>query len=135
MTPSEIKEFWDTNGYYHAKGVFSQSEVKDLGTDFDRIVAQINTGSDKTNARWQGPGMERMGAEKTQITHTYNVQQYSATWHGALMHEGFLNTASALLGPDIVLHHSKLFQKPPEDVFSDRARHDAGRCDSHFRCD
>lgn len=114
MNPSEIKEFWDANGYYHAQGVFSPSEVKDLETDFDRIVTKLNAGEGETNARWQGPEMERMGAVQTQIMHTHNVQQYSAAWHRALMHEGFLNAASALVGPDIVLHHSKLFQKPPE---------------------
>lgn len=114
MNSSEIKAFWDANGYYHAKGVFSPDEVKELETDFDRIVAQLSAGTDETNARWQGPEMERMGAAQTQITHTHNVQQFSGVWHRALMHDGFLSVASALLGPDIVLHHSKLFQKPPE---------------------
>lgn len=114
MNPSEIKEFWDANGYYHAKSVFSPGEVKDLESDFDRIVAQLNAGQESTNARWQGPEMERMGAAQTQILHTHNVQQYSAVWHRALLHEGFLDAASALIGPDLVLHHSKLFQKPPE---------------------
>jgi len=32
----------------------------------------------------------------------------------ALMNERFLELACQLIGPDIVLHHSKLFQKPPE---------------------
>ena len=114
MTSSEIQQFWAANGYYHAKGVFSPTEVKELETDFDRIIAQLNAGEGNTNARWQGPEMERMGAAQTQIMHTHNVQQYSAVWHRALLHEGFLDAASALLGPDIVLHHSKLFQKPPE---------------------
>ena len=68
------------------KGVFSHSEIQELETDFDRIVAQLNAGSDETNARWQGPEMERLGASATQITHTHNVQQYSAVWHRALLH-------------------------------------------------
>lgn len=114
MNSSEIKEFWDANGYYHAKGVFSPDEIKALETDFDRIVAALNRDAGDSNARWQGPEMERMGAAQTQITHTHNVQQYSGIWHRALLHEGFLEVTSALLGPDIVLHHSKLFQKPPE---------------------
>ena len=48
------------------------------------------------------------------ILHTHNVQKYSRTWLNAFLHEGFLDYAAAFLGDDIVLHHSKLFQKPSE---------------------
>ena len=33
---SEIKDFFQENGYYVARGVYSPSEVKDLERDFDR---------------------------------------------------------------------------------------------------
>ncbi len=32
----------------------------------------------------------------------------------ALLAPNFLDVAEAILGPDIILHHTKLFQKPPE---------------------
>ena len=35
-------------------------------------------------------------------------------WLRALLDDGFLDVVEAILGPDIVLHHTKLFQKPPE---------------------
>ncbi len=109
-----IREFWEENGYFLAKGVFNASEVQGLEGDFDRIVGQLNSSGGEVNARWSGPEMEKMGAAQTQILHTHNVQQYSALWHRALLGEQFLSVAGALLGENIVLHHTKLFQKPSE---------------------
>jgi ectoine hydroxylase-related dioxygenase (phytanoyl-CoA dioxygenase family) len=103
------------DGFAVARGVFSPSEVVELESEFDRIVAQISSAQEETNARWSGPEMDRMGAENTVVLHTHNVQRYSAAWMRALIHPGFLAAAGEILGPDIILHHSKLFQKPAEN--------------------
>ena len=81
--------------------------------DFDRIVDQLRAANETVNARWQGAAMERLKAKDTVIYHTHNVQNYSGVWLRALLQERFLAPAAAILGPDVVLHHSKLFQKPP----------------------
>lgn len=107
------RQFAD-QGYYLAKGVFSPTEVAELEADFDHIVAQLLGSGENLNARWGGPEMEKLGAANTQVLHTHNVQRFSAVWTRALLHEGFLSVARDILGPDIVLHHSKLFQKPGE---------------------
>lgn len=118
MTSNEAKaiahEFAE-NGYYHAKGVFAPEEVAALETDFDKIVRQLLGSGEEVNARWGGPEMEKLGAAGTRIFHTHNVQRYSALWLRALMAERFLAPIRAILGEDIVLHHSKLFQKPSEN--------------------
>lgn len=111
---NDIRAFYDQNGYYVARSVFSPDEIRVLETDFDRIVSQLTHGQEDVNARWSGPEMDRLGANSTVVLHTHNVQHYSAVWMRALMHEKFLDVAGAILGADIVLHHSKLFQKPAE---------------------
>lgn len=111
MTP---KEFYEENGYYVAHGVFKPDEVAELETDFDKIVQQISSSGEDINARWSGPEMDRIGATETFVAHTHNVQQFSAVWHRALMNPNFLSVVKDLIGEDIVLHHSKLFQKPAE---------------------
>jgi len=111
---SEIKDFFQENGYYVARGVYSPSEVKDLERDFDRIVQQLVQSKEALNARWSGPEMEKLGAQATTVLHTHNVHQFSAAWHRAFLQDKFLAVAEQILGPDIVLHHSKLFQKPSE---------------------
>lgn len=103
------------DGYYLAKGVFSPEEVRALEADFDRIVDQLIRSGEHLNARWGGPEMERLESQKLVVLHTHNVQQYSATWAKALFHERFLKVATDIMGPDVVLHHTKLFQKPSEE--------------------
>ena len=111
---NEIRAFYDQHGYYLARGLFSPTEIRALEAEFDRIVVQLQRGQPDVNARWSGPEMERLGAANTVVVHTHNVQQYSAVWTRALLQEKFLDVTEAIVGPDIVLHHSKLFQKPAE---------------------
>lgn len=85
-----------------------------LEAEFDRVVRQVLASGEEANARWHGPEMDAMGASSTTVLHTHNVQQYSEAWMRALLHPGLLTPAIELLGPDIVLHHTKLFQKPAE---------------------
>jgi ectoine hydroxylase-related dioxygenase (phytanoyl-CoA dioxygenase family) len=113
LEQTAIRESFERDGYFLAKGLFGKSELAELETDFDRIVSQLVASEEHINARWSGPEMERIGGE-TIVIHTHNVQQYSAAWTRALLNERFLEATSQILGPDIVLHHSKLFQKPPE---------------------
>jgi len=111
---TSIRESFLENGYYLAKGVFQPNDIAGLETDFDRIVAQLQRSGEDANARWGGSAMEKIGGAQTVVLHTHNVQCYSAAWHAALLNPRFLDVAEQILGPDIVLHHSKLFQKPPE---------------------
>lgn len=111
---SSLRAEFETHGFALAESVFSGSQLSDLEGDFDRIVAQITASGENVNATWSGPEMERLGAQNTVVVHTHNVQQYSAIWLNAMMSRPFLDAVEHLLGPNIVLHHSKLFQKPGE---------------------
>lgn len=113
-TPTEIKAFFDDNGYYLARGLYKPGEVALLEKDFDRIVAQNIAHNDAPQIRWQGERTAKITPDETFLLHTHQVQYYSSRWDQALRHPGFLDTAEAMLGPDIVLHHTKLFQKPAE---------------------
>ena len=94
----ETRRFFEENGYYLAKGVFSPDEVGRLGNEFDRIVRQL--------------GKDAEGASNDNgVFGTRNVQQYSGLWMAALLHEKFLDIVEQLIGPDIVLNHSTLFEK------------------------
>jgi ectoine hydroxylase-related dioxygenase (phytanoyl-CoA dioxygenase family) len=112
---TEVGRQFAEDGYYVAKGVFSPDEVARLEADFDRIVDQLMRSGESINARWGGPEMERLGTQNLVVLHTHNVQQYSAAWAKALYQERFLSVATDILGPDVVLHHTKLFQKPSEE--------------------
>ena len=111
---NEVRAFFEEKGYYLAKQVYNPAEVAELEVDFDRIVDQLLAGGERVNARWGSPLTKDLEAADSVILHTHNVQSYSAVWLRALQHERFLAVAQALLGPDVILHHTKLFQKPPE---------------------
>ncbi len=111
---SDIKAFFDEKGYYLAKGVYSPEEVKIMEQDFDRIVEKLLASDENANARWGGVLMDGLDGGSSTIFHTHNVQSFSGVWLNALMQNRFLDITEAILGPDIMLHHSKLFCKPPE---------------------
>lgn len=114
-TPQAIKAAFARDGYYFARGVFRPAEIKTLEREFDRIVRQLTRAGDLNKAQWGGERQKQIGGEKSMITHTHNVQCYSAAWLQAIQSPRFLDIAEAILGPDIVLHHTKLFQKPTEN--------------------
>ena len=111
---SGIREFFDEHGYYVARGVYDAKAIDEMEREFDAIVRQISGGAESVDARWSGPEVERLGAMNTTVLHTHNVQQYSARRLKALLDDRMLDVVQEIVGPDIVLHHSKLFQKPPE---------------------
>jgi ectoine hydroxylase-related dioxygenase (phytanoyl-CoA dioxygenase family) len=113
-TPSEIHQFFHENGYYHAKGVFNPAEVYELEIDFDRIVRQLTGSGEEVTGRWSGAATDKIAPKDSFFVHTHNVQIYSAAWLRALLHARFQAYSQAILGPDVILHHSKLFQKPAE---------------------
>ena len=109
-----IQDQFAKDGYFHAKGLFSAAEVAALEEDFDRIVAQLSASGEAIDATWDGGQAANIARAGDTILHTHNVQKYSRRWLDALMSPAFLDVAEAILGPDIILHHSKLFQKPSE---------------------
>ena len=109
-----LRDQFDEEGYVLVKGVYAPEEVRELEAEFDRIIDQILRSGEEVNARWSGPEVDRMGAANTIVLHTHNVQHYSAAWTRALLHSRFLAAATDILGPNVVLHHTKLFQKPAE---------------------
>lgn len=112
---SSIQEQFADNGFVLAKSVFQGKILEEMTRDFDRIIDQLTASREYLNAKWSGKQMESLDAKDTVVIHTHNVQQYSSTWMRALMHEPFLDVCRQLLGEDVILHHTKLFQKPSEN--------------------
>ena len=110
MDATRIRAAFDRDGVYMARGVFDRTTVHELESDFDRIVTQLASSTEDIDATWATA--DRRGDQIQVVLHTHNVQNYSPRWLQALLDPRFLDVAEAILGPDIVLHHTKLFQKP-----------------------
>jgi len=106
---SDFKE----KGFCLEKNVFTPDAVQILSSEFDRIVYQLQRSGEYINARWGSELTKDIEQSDTQVIHTHNVQSYSAEMMNMIQGERLLNTAEKLIGQDIILHHSKLFLKPP----------------------
>ncbi len=112
---TSIAEQFEKDGYYIAKGVFKGQELEALQKDFDRIVEQLQNSGEQVNARWGGNRMKEISKENQYVVHTHQVQNYSQAYAKAFYSDAFLDATEEIIGPDIILHHSKLFMKPPEN--------------------
>ena len=108
---SEISKSFEENGYYIARGVFGGEFLARLQEDFNTCVGQLQDSDEDINAHWQSADYVA-GGKNTVIIHTHQIQSFSAVWMQAFMDKDFLDITEEILGPDIVLHHSKLFHKP-----------------------
>ncbi len=48
---NDIQSFFQENGYYLARGIFSAEELRDLERDFDRIVLQLQQSKENITSR------------------------------------------------------------------------------------
>jgi ectoine hydroxylase-related dioxygenase (phytanoyl-CoA dioxygenase family) len=103
--------FYNNNGYILVKGLLTKPEAAMLRAECHGLTERLSTGHD-TDATWVGA--RAMVAEKTLIHHCHNVQFYSGPLAALLTDARFTEVAAALIGPNIQLHHNKMFIKPPE---------------------
>ena len=109
----DIAEVFGRDGYYLARGIYSETTLRELEEDFDRVVTQLKRSGQNINARWRGESVDALDGGASTVIHTHNIQRYSARWLRALQDQRLLEVVQAILGPDVILHHTKLFQKPP----------------------
>ena len=101
-------------GFCLENNVFTPDAVQSLSSEFDRIVSQLKKSGEKINAKWGSELTKDIEQAETEVLHTHNVQSYSAEMMNMIQDKSLLYTAEKLIGPDIILHHTKLFLKPPK---------------------
>ena len=106
---SDFKE----KGFCVINNLFNSDIVDTLSSEFDRIVSQLQKSGENINARWSSELTKDIEQSETQVIHTHNVQSYSAEMMAMIQSKILLDNVEKLIGPDIILHHSKLFLKPP----------------------
>jgi ectoine hydroxylase-related dioxygenase (phytanoyl-CoA dioxygenase family) len=114
MLTREQLDFYHENGYLLVEGLLTGEEAASLRREChalaDRLSAQTNI-----DATWGAARAAVAEAKETKIYHCHNVQFYSAAFTRLLVHEGLMEAASQIIGsPNVQLHHTKMFIKPPE---------------------
>lgn len=108
LTADQIKSY-DDNGFLLVKGLLSKKEAAEyrecLHSLFDRIDSK------QVDATWGSAGENG----KTKLQHCHDVQFYDASFSKLITDDRLTGaTADLIKSPNVQLHHTKAFIKPPE---------------------
>jgi ectoine hydroxylase-related dioxygenase (phytanoyl-CoA dioxygenase family) len=104
------KDLYQQQGYLHVKGLLSPEEAAEYRAECHRLAAR--TGN--TDATWSSVRSTAAG-QQVKLTHCHDVQFYSAAFTRLLVDPRLMRVARGIIGPNVQLHHTKMFIKPPEN--------------------
>jgi phytanoyl-CoA hydroxylase len=106
----EQKRFYDQNGYILLKGVFTKQEAAEMRRDAHDLAARLvkvrEIGVAWNTVKHTDPGKV--------VLHCHDVQFYSAAMSRLIVDARLTGPATSIIGPNVQLHHTKMFIKPPE---------------------
>ena len=111
---AEQISFYNENGYLLVEGLFCPAEAAFFRDEAHALIARLlNRGADNVrNEGWAA------GAKVTdlprELLHCHNVQFHSAALSRLITDPRLTDRVADLIGPNVQLHHTKLFIKPPE---------------------
>jgi ectoine hydroxylase-related dioxygenase (phytanoyl-CoA dioxygenase family) len=113
LTPEE-KAFYEENGYVLVKGVFSREEADLFCREAHDLSRRLAAAAD-AGSRLPGWGSAaKVTSKPRELLHCHNVQFHSAVFSRLIVDPRFTDRAADIIGPNVQLHHTKMFIKPPE---------------------
>lgn len=107
-----LADSYDEQGYVLVKGLLSKEEAAELRRRSHELIASLDRGDDPT---WDAAADVAMG-RATSLQHLHDAQFYDAAYTRLLTDPRFTDVAAAVLRtPNVQLHHTKMFIKPPEN--------------------
>jgi ectoine hydroxylase-related dioxygenase (phytanoyl-CoA dioxygenase family) len=104
LTPDQLR-FYGENGHLLIRGFISADEAAALRAEVHAIAARQGP----TNATWSS-----VSDQGTKLEHSHDVQFRSAAFTRLLVDPRLTGVFTSLIGPNVQLHHNKMFIKPPE---------------------
>lgn len=95
---------YEANGFILIKGLLSAEEA----TYYRAEVHALDARQGETNATWASVKGD------TELSHSHDVHFKSAAFTRLLLDPRLTSIAQDLIGPNVQLHHNKMFIKPPE---------------------
>jgi ectoine hydroxylase-related dioxygenase (phytanoyl-CoA dioxygenase family) len=110
LTPEQIN-FYQDNGYILLKSVFTPDEAAAYRAEGHALIERL-AAQRSVEATW---GSAKALAEGTKLHHCHDVQFYAASFSRLIVEPRLMDAVAGLMGtPNIQLHHTKMFIKPPE---------------------
>lgn len=108
---------YNENGYVLAKSLFTSEEAASLRCETHALAERLMEHR-SIDATWKSAremDQKRGSALKTKLLHCHDVQFHSAAFARLIVDERLAGAASQCIGsPNVQLHHTKMFIKPPE---------------------
>jgi ectoine hydroxylase-related dioxygenase (phytanoyl-CoA dioxygenase family) len=102
-------QFYEENGYLHVPQLISPEEAAWYRDELHLLAERMgNSDGTWSSVRDADPG------KRLRITHCHDVQFYSAAFTRLLVDPRLIRYAQGIIGPNVQLHHTKMFIKPPE---------------------
>lgn len=111
---SEEKTFYQNNGYVLAKSVFTPEESAYFRQEIHDLAHRLSEAHDEglKNEGWKsGSKVTELPRE---LLHCHNVQFHSSAISRLITDPRLTDRAADIIGPNVMLHHTKMFIKPPE---------------------
>ena len=102
----EQRDFYVTNGFIHVEAMFTEDECAFLRAEIHALAERLGN----PDATWAS-----VKNADTKITHCHDVQFEIAAITRLLTDPRFTDVAQSIIGPNVQLHHTKMFIKPPEN--------------------
>ena len=112
MLTDEQKQFYADNGYVLVPGLLTPEEAAAYRQETHDLAQRLSAVRE-INATWGSADSVTKG-KATQLLHCHDVQFQSAAFSRLLVNEKLTAVAADIIGPNVQLHHTKMFIKPPE---------------------
>jgi ectoine hydroxylase-related dioxygenase (phytanoyl-CoA dioxygenase family) len=103
-------DFYQENGYLHIKGLLSAEEAAAYRAECHGLAER--TGN--TDATWSSVRSAEPNP-RVRLSHCHDVHFYSAAFTRLLVDPRLVRVAQGIIGPNVQLHHTKMFIKAPEN--------------------
>ncbi|HEU4752582.1 MAG TPA: phytanoyl-CoA dioxygenase family protein [Armatimonadota bacterium] len=111
--PLRRKAFYDEYGFLIVRGAFPEAECAGYREELHALAARLQRQKD-IDATWRGAWLQDAERKRVQVLHCHDVQFYLGSFSRLLVDPRLLDPVEQLIGPNIQLHHTKMFIKPPE---------------------
>ena len=114
MLSNDQLAFYRENGYVLAEGLLTPEEAADYRRECHDLAERLSK-HENMDATWGSARQAVAEAERTVVLHCHNVQFYAAAFSRLIVDPRFTEAAADIIGsPNVQLHHTKMFIKPPE---------------------
>lgn len=113
LTPEQLA-FYRENGYLLVRGLLTPEEAAFYRRECHALAERLSAQT-SIDATWNSAREGVAGATETRVLHCHNVQFYSAAFSRLIVDPRITDIAAEIIGsPNVQLHHTKMFIKPPE---------------------